>query len=163
MSTTGIGTKLDDTGQDFLKYLQQNNPAGGEQDPQEPTTVFGSGISTQSPRERAGGGGPAQGVNPDQPYQPPSATPPSPEAFQGPQSTPPQSQAPNPVSANLAQPFTPLPAPQPESLVKPLGQGSLLGKAGGLMGGGLGVSDLGGGGPDQTDSLLPLLMQLMNK
>ena len=117
-------------------------PVGGEWIP-------GTG---ESPRER----------DPRLPQQP------SPEArmggggMQDNYSTPTREAFPNPVSANLANPFS---SPSPSMMAQPrppLG-GGLLGSAGGLLGGGLGVPGGRNQGEEVPSDLLFMLTQLINQ
>lgn len=113
--------------------------------------------NAQSPRERQGpSAGPAIGGNPDAPS--PAASMP----------TPPRPDSPTPVAGGQPQPVTPLPAPSPMDMVRPndpqqfdmLGKGSMLGGAGGLLGGGLG-SPGQFDGVDSQSNILPMLLQLL--
>lgn len=163
-----------DIGDDFKKFLANQPSAGGL--PPVDLNKGGAGLSgvsdtgpsggegnSQGPGERAGQQQPVTPQNPDAPvpgspqYQPGTITPPSPEAHQGPM-TPPMGSTPNPVAGG---PGTPLAPPTPTELVSPLG-GGMLGKAGGLLGGGLSTTDTMGS-TEGNDSLLPLLLQLLSQ
>lgn len=147
--------------------------ADGNWDISDPNLKKDKGNS-ESPRESQGpSSGAANPGNPDfpnfntAPIQPQSVTPPSPEAHQGPLATPPQPMAPSPLGmSGNSQPVTPLPAPTPQEMVAPpqqfdqLGGGSMLGSAGGLLGGGLGTAGGQTSGADENN-ILPLLLQLL--
>lgn len=169
----GGGGRPFDMGEDFQNFLQTqpkvdpNNPEGsGAQQPSGPVDPGGN---SENPRERGGGGLTQVPGNPDMPRpgspagQPSTMTPPSPEASLAGHQTPPQSMAPNPISAGPGAPVTPLKGPSPAELVGggQLGQG-MLGSAGGLLGGGLGVPGKVGS-DDENSQLLPLLMQLLGQ
>lgn len=178
----GKGGSPFDIGEDFKQFLQnqpQTNPnqpnapvpdpvKAGAGAPEAPPDggVAGEGNS-ETPRERGGAGAATAGANAN-PDVPRILTPPSPEGkMGGPSPTLPQGQAPNPAAAGPATTFTPMKGPGPEDMVKPsqfapLGAGSLLGSAGGLLGGGLGTPGESTD-PGASDNLLPLLLQLLGQ
>ena len=114
-------------------------------------------VQTQTPSA-----GLAQAPNPDAPMGGMFGAAPEPPSVQTPK--PPSS--PTPVGAGgmdsfSPEPFTPLSTlrpPSAQSLVSPLGQGSLLGSAGGLQGGGLGAP---GSSSGTGDNILPMLLQML--
>lgn len=175
------GGKPFDIGDDYKRFLE-NQPPG--QDPNNPNApklgegrpedsvgtpgapgsevVSGDEGNAQGPRDR-GTGSPQEPVNPDLPKPGQS---PSPESGTGPTMTPPQPTSPSPVATGPGHPSQPLPSPRPEDMTRPaqqfgaLGSGSMLGSAGGLLGGGLGTAGALGSTEGGDNSLLNLLMLL---
>lgn len=155
-------------GQDFLDFVnqgQQPNP----QNPPDPLAAAGGQLGQENQgkdrnKDLNPGNGTGTNPNPDSPYRPPpppTLTPPSPES-----GNPTSAVTPPPTSPTPAPPvpYNPMPSPSPSDLLgspmqfDQLGGGSLTGKAGGLLGGGLGTT---GNVDDKNDSLLPLLMKLL--
>jgi hypothetical protein len=130
----------------------------------DPATAGGGIRAAERPRDLAG-----PGANPASlaPSQPPGG---------GSQATPSRPMQPSPVAMGTPQPFTPLSNPdttqiastQPGGLasimrrgIEPSPQGgALLGRAGGLLGGGLGVPGLGGSESNDLSSMISALFKM---
>lgn len=74
--------------------------------------------------------------------------------------TPPMPSSPTPIAGGAPQPFTPIPGPPMAGGVQRVTP-SLYGKAGGLLGGGIGVQDAGNPGMDANNPDILRLLQLL--
>lgn len=91
--------------------------------------------------------------------QPPTENAPGGVTRKGlPGAAPPMPMSPTPVSAQPPQPFTPLTPPRGMSGAALAPSSNLLGKAGGLLGGGLGVPGIASGDTQDVSSLIESLL-----